>query len=392
MRLRPPRPPRRLRVLHLITRLDRGGSSDCTLFQAIGTARRRHAVVVASGPSATRSPLVERARREPGVRFLTIPALARPLRPWRDLLALAAMVRLLRRGRFDVVHLHTSKAGALGRAAARLTRATGRIVHQPHGHLFYGYYGAVGSRLVLWAERRLAPWARLHLTLTARGAEEHLQRGVGRRDQFRTLPSGIDLAPLRRAAANRGALRARLGWAADEFVVGTLCRLEPIKGPDLLLAAFADAALTRPALRLLVAGDGEMLGRLRDQAAGLGVASRVRFETGWRAPSEILPALDLFVLASRNEGMGRALVEAMASGVPVIGAGVGGVPDLLEEGASGRLVPDGDVLELARAIASLADDPVERAELARHGRARSLSYGAGRMVHRLLRLYDEVAA
>jgi glycosyltransferase involved in cell wall biosynthesis len=78
--------------------------------------------------------------------------------------------------------------------------------------------------------------------------------------------------------------------------------------------------------------------------------------------------------------------------VPVIGAGVGGVPDLLEEGASGRLVPDGDVLELARAIASLADDPVERAELARHGRARSLSYGAGRMVHRLLRLYDEVAA
>jgi glycosyltransferase involved in cell wall biosynthesis len=221
---------------------------------------------------------------------------------------------------------------------------------------------------------------------------EHLQRGVGRRDQFRTLPSGIDLAPLRRAAGNRMAVRARLGWGADAFVVGTLCRLEPIKGPDLLLAAFADAARIRPALRLLVAGDGEMLGALRDQAARLGVASRVRFETGWRAPSEVLPALDLFVLASRNEGMGRALVEAMAAGVPVIGASVGGVPDLLEGGASGRLVPAGDAEDLARAIASLADDPEARARLVLRGRARSLSYGAGRMVHRLLRLYDEVAA
>jgi glycosyltransferase involved in cell wall biosynthesis len=379
-------------VLHLITRLDRGGSSDCTLFQAIGAARRRHAVVVASGPSTARSPLVERARRQPGVRFLTIPALARPLRPWRDLQALAVMVRLLRRGRFDVVHLHTSKAGALGRAAARLTRTTERVVHQPHGHLFYGYYGAFGSRLVLWAERRLAPWARLHLTLTARGAEEHLQRGVGRRDQFRTLPSGIDLAPLRRAAGNRAALRARLGWGGEEFVVGTLCRLEPIKGPDLLLAAFAEAALTRPALRLLVAGDGELLPALRDAAERLGVASRVRFETGWRAPTEILPALDLFVLASRNEGMGRALVEAMAAGVPVVGAGVGGVPDLLEGGACGLLVKAQDVPDLARAIAALADDPEARTQLSRRGRARSLSYGAGRMVHRLLRLYDDVAA
>lgn len=388
----PRRPPRRLRVLHLITRLDRGGSSDCTLFQAIGAARRGHAVVVASGPSGAASPLVARARREPGVRLLMLQDLARPLRPWRDLRALAAVRRLLVRGRFDVIHLHTSKAGALGRAAARLEGLTARVVHQPHGHLFYGYYGALGSRLVLGVERRLASWARFHLTLTDRGADEHLSRGVGRRGQFRTLPSGIDLAPLRRAARSREALRARLGYGVSDVVVGTLCRLEPIKGPDLLLAAFAGAAAARPALRLLLAGDGEMLAGLRARAAALGLASRVRFETGWRAPAEVLPALDVFVLASRNEGMGRALVEAMASGVPVIGAAVGGVPDLLAQGEAGRLVPAADVQGFARAIAALADDAAERASLARSGRRRSLAYGAGRMVHRLLRVYDEVAA
>ena len=379
-------------MLHLITRLDRGGSSDCTLFQAIGTARRGHAAVVASGPSVAVSPLLERARREPGVRFLTVPSLLRPLRPWRDLRALLEVARLLRRGRFDVIHLHTSKAGVLGRATARLLGLTERVVHQPHGHLFYGYYGAVGSWLVLWTERRLASWARLHLTLTGRGTEEHLARRVGRKEQFRTIPSGIDLAPLRRAARRRAALRAQLGYAADDLLVGTLCRLEPIKGPDVLLSAFAVAAGTRPAMQLLLAGDGPMLEPLRAEAARLGLGSRVRFATGWRAPAEILPALDLFVLASRNEGMGRALVEAMAVGVPVVGAAVGGVPDLLQDGESGDLVPAGDVEALARAIGGLADDAGARASLARRGRARSLSYGAGRMVHRLLRLYEDVAA
>jgi glycosyltransferase involved in cell wall biosynthesis len=383
---------RRRRVLHLITRLDRGGSSDCTLFQAMGTARRGHAVVIASGPSAAASPLVARARRQPGVRFLTVPALLRPLSPWRDLRALAAVVRLLRRGRFDVIHLHTSKAGALGRAAARLAGMTDRVVHQPHGHLFYGYYGALGSGLVLALERRLAPWARLHLTLTDRGADEHLSRGIGRREQFRTLPSGVDFAPLRRAVRNRDALRARLGYAASDVVVATLCRFEPVKGPEVVLAAFAEAAATRPSLHLLLAGDGPMLGTLRRSADHLGIASRVRFETGWRAPSELLPAIDLFVLASRNEGMGRALVEAMAAGVPVIGAAVGGIPELLASGEAGRLVPPGDAAGFARVIAALADDASGRAALARRGRERSLAYGAGRMVHRLLRLYDDLAA
>src|SRR5262249_3061837 len=158
-----------------------------------------------------------------GLRLLALRDLARPLRPWRDLRALAAVRRLLKVGRFDVIHLHTSKAGALGRAAARLEGLTARVVHQPHGHLFYGYYGALGSRLVLGVERRLASWARFHLTLTDRGADEHLSRGVGRRGQFRTLPSGIDLAPLRRAARGRDELRARFGYGASDVVVGTLC-------------------------------------------------------------------------------------------------------------------------------------------------------------------------
>jgi glycosyltransferase involved in cell wall biosynthesis len=379
-------------VLHLITRLDRGGSSDCTLWQALGAARRGHAVTVASGPAAQPTPLLDHARRQNGLALVEIPTLGRPIVPHRDLTALLAIVRLLLRGRYDVIHLHTSKAGALGRIAALLLGQTERVIHQPHGHLFQGYYRRLGTSLVVLAERCLAPLARLHVTLSQAGTEEHLRRGVGRPGQFRTLPSGIDFRALRAARAQREACRRRLGYGASDLVVGTLCRLEPVKGTEDLLEGFAMAARSRPHLRLVIGGDGPLRESLAALARSHGLGDRVRVEGRWMPPEEVLPALDLFVLASRNEGMGRALVEAMALGVPVVGTTVGGIPEVLLQGESGLLVPPGRPRALAQAITRLADDRTLASSLGRRGKARAISYGAGRMVHSMLRLYREVAA
>jgi glycosyltransferase involved in cell wall biosynthesis len=384
--------PRHWRVLHVITRLERGGSSDCTLWQAIGAARRGHDVTIASGPTDTPTPLLAVARREPRLSFVTIAALGRPIRPLRDARALASIWRILMHRRFDVIHLHTSKAGALGRLAALLAGRRRRVIHQPHGHLFYGYYGGVLSRLVVAVERALAPLARLHVTLTDAGAGEHLARGVGRPGQFRTLPSGVDFRVLRAAARRREACRRRFGFAPDDIVVGTLCRLELIKGAGEVVDAFLAAAAARPALRLAVGGDGPLRASLEATIRAAGAAPRVHLSGAWLPPADILPACDIFVLASRNEGMGRALVEAMALGIPVVASAVGGVPDLLEQGRAGLLAPPGDPAAMARAIGRLADDRPFAAALGRAGRARSVAYGAGRMVHGLLRLYREVAA
>jgi glycosyltransferase involved in cell wall biosynthesis len=379
-------------ILHVITRLERGGSSDCTLWQAIGAARRGHLVTIACGPSSATAPLLERARRQEGIAFVTLPTLARPLRPAADLRAFLALTSLLRRTRYDVIHLHTSKAGALGRLAAFLLGQRRRVVHQPHGHLFYGYYGRLGDALVLVAERLLAPLAARQLTLTARGAEEHLARGIGREAQFRVIPSGVEMRPLRDAARGRDAARRRLGYAADDLVVMSLARLEPIKGAPLTLRAFAGAAARRPGLRLHLAGDGPLLQALRAEAAALGLAGRVSLDGRWASPHDLLPAADVFVLAPRNEGMGRAVIEALALGLPVIATAVGGLPEVLENGRSGLLVPPDDESALADAIARLADDRNLRHELGRRGRARAVEYGAGRMVHRVLKLYREMAA
>jgi len=380
------------RVLHVITRLERGGSSDCTLWQAIGAARHGHEVTIASGPTDAPTPLLAAARREPRLSFVTIAALGRPIRPWRDARALATILALLLRRRFDVIHLHTSKAGALGRLAALVAGGRRRVIHQPHGHLFYGYYGDAASRLLVAAERALAPLARLHITLTDAGAGEHLARGVGRPEQFRTLPSGVDFRALRAAARRRAACRRGFGFAPEDIVLGTLCRLEPVKGAAEVVEAFLAAAANRPALRLAVGGDGPLRAALEATIRAAGAAPRVRLPGAWMQPADILPACDIFVLASRNEGMGRALVEAMALGIPVVASAVGGVPDLLDHGRAGLLVPPGDAASLAQAIGRLADDRPCAAALGRAGRTRSVAYGAGRMVRGLLRLYREVAA
>jgi len=383
---------RSLSVLHLITRLERGGASDCTLWQAIGAARRGHRVTLACGPSEIETPLIARAHRQAGLEILTLPALGRTLRPGRDLRALAAIATLIKSRPFDVIHLHTSKAGALGRIAAGLLGQSQRVVHQPHGHLFYGYYGRMGGRMVLLAERLLAPLARRHVTLTGRGAREHLAHGVGQADQFHVIPSGVDFRPLRKAARQHGAARQRLGYAASEFVVMSLARLEPVKGAEETLEAFAAAARSRPDLRLHLGGDGPLLESLRARARALGIADRVRIDGVWAAPEDLLPAADLFVLAPRNEGMGRAVIEALALSLPVIATAVGGLPEVLEDGAAGILVPPRDTAALSEAIGRIADDPALARAFGRRGRARAVEFGAGRMVHRVLKLYRDIAA
>ncbi len=381
-----------LRVLHLVTRLERGGSSDCTLWQAMGAARRGCEVTIASGPTGRPTPLLDIARRLPRLTLVPILPLGRSPHPMRDLRALLAIVGLLRHGRFDVIHLHTSKAGALGRIAAALTGQTARVIHQPHGHLFYGYYGRAGTALVLFAERWLARFARFQVTLTAAGAEEHLRRGIGRPEQYRTLPSGVDFRGLRAARGRRESCRRRLGYGRDDFVIGSICRLEPIKGTGDLVNAFLRLAPDRPALRLLVAGEGPQRPELLKRIHAAGLQNRASILGGWADPLAILPACDAMVLASHNEGMGRALVEAMVLGLPVVATAVGGVPDLLDTGRAGLLVPPADPEALAGALARLADDPGFALALGRRGHVRSLSYGAGRMVHSMLRLYREVAA
>jgi glycosyltransferase involved in cell wall biosynthesis len=207
-----------------------------------------------------------------------------------------------------------------------------------------------------------------------------------------TVPSGVPLARLRAAAPSRAEARARLGIAPAAFLIAGLGRLVPIKGFDVLLEALPAVVAALPETRVVLIGGGPLRTELETRAAALGVAPRLTITGPTNDVVTPLAAADVLVAPSRNEGMGRAIVEAMALGVPPVGAAVGGIPAVIEDGTSGRLVPPGDPAALARVLVELGRDPAPRAKLGEGARRRAELFSSDVAARRLLALYAELLA
>jgi glycosyltransferase involved in cell wall biosynthesis len=358
-----------IRATHVITRLTLGGAADNTLRQMDALTRGGYDAALAVGLAASAPHFLERAGRE-GCRLIDVPALVREPQPARDLRALSTLVRLFRRERPAIVHTHTSKAGFIGRLAARLVGVPA-VIHQPHGHIFYGYYSRAVTAFYVALERIAARFSDRLVTLTDREIEEHLALGIGRREQFVTVPSGVPTAELRAQSPGRQAAREVLGLPAHAFVVAALGRLVPVKGFDLLIEAMPAVLAVVPDTRAVVVGDGPEEGTLASLAERLGVSERVRLHGPSADIATILAAADVLAAPSHNEGMGRSLVEAMALGVPVVGAAVGGIPAVVGHDVAGRLVPPDDVGALAAALIELGREGSVRAKLAEAARERA---------------------
>lgn len=380
--------PLRGRVLHLITRLDRGGSADNTLLSCLGLDDIGWEVTLAYGRTDDPSPVLEEVERRQSIACMRIPRLIRGIDPIADSLAYRTIRRIVDRGSYDIVHTHSSKAGVLGRRASRSARA--RVVHTPHGHVFQGYFNPVVTRAFVQAERVAARWCDRIVTLTDRGREEHLEHRVGRPEQFVTIHSGVRLAPFRNGVPRRAAARRLAGIPHDAYVVGCAARLTAIKGHGVLLDAVARLAPRYPKLRLLLVGDGEDRVALQARARKSDLSGRVIFTGVCADVRPALAAMDLFALPSLNEGQGRAVVEAMAAGVPVVASRVGGLLDVLDGGRAGALVEPGDPAALAEAIETFMGSLSLASRIAAAGRSRAALYDDITMVDRLSMLYQEL--
>jgi glycosyltransferase involved in cell wall biosynthesis len=193
----------------------------------------------------------------------------------------------------------------------------------------------------------------------------------------------------------RASERGRLGFASDDFVIVTASRLVVKNGVDLLIGSLS---LLPPRVKLLVAGAGDLEGKLKAQAAALGVAARVVFagEVGHDRLPALLAASDAFCRPSRSEGLGNAFIEAMAAGLPTVGTPVGGIPDVIQDGRNGLMVEPESSGSVAAAIGRLLDDPALARRLAEAGKASARGYAweslAGRMAGLFGRLFRESQA
>jgi glycosyltransferase involved in cell wall biosynthesis len=373
--------------MHVITRLTVGGSSENTVSMIEALERFGYASTLVLGPESE-GPTVEDARRR-GCRIVELDGLVREVSPARDVAAVLQLYRLFRRARPAIVHTHTSKAGFVGRLAAWLARVPA-VIHQPHGHIFYGYWSRPRTAMFVALERVAAHWTDRLVTLTPREIAEHLERGIGSAAQYAVVPSGVPTQALREAAPSRAAARARLGLSAGAYVVAGVGRFVPIKGFDLLVEALAGLVARVPDAHVLLIGDGVERGALQARAAALGVADRLHVSGAVSDVTGVLPAADVLAAPSRNEGMGRVLVEAMALGLPVVGTRVGGIADVIVDGESGLVVPPEDADALAEALIDLGLDVARRAKLGEGARPRAEAFSTTVAAGAMRALYDEL--
>jgi glycosyltransferase involved in cell wall biosynthesis len=364
-----------LRVVRIIARLNVGGPARHTVILDDGLRGCGYETMIVHGSVEEHEASLEHLVHERGLPSLHVPSLGRRISPFDDLRAFAAIFRTLRRWRPDVIHTHTAKAGTLGRLAAALhsallpRRQRPVVVHTFHGHVFSNYFGAAGNLLVRSTERALARLTDLVIAISPTQRMDLTERfAIAPPDRVRVVPLGLELGPL--LTLRRGCRRVtdEMGVAPDAVTVGFVGRLVPVKDVATLIRAVGIAARSIPQLHLLIAGDGALRAALSACARDAGIADRTHF-LGWCTDLGALDsAMDVFALTSLNEGTPVSLIEAMAAGVPAIATNVGGVPDVIEHGMNGLLVPPREPAAMARAIVETVSDRAradERAQTAR---------------------------
>lgn len=351
----------RLRVALVITRF-MAGAGGVALRGALALDPDRYDVSILAGEG---SRLVDEAR-DAGLSVVLLDELGSTISPLHDLRTLDDLTVRLRFGRFDVVHTHSSKAGLLGRVAARRARVP-RIVHTFHGFPFHEFQSPLRRASYIEVERRLGGFTDAFLAVGPAVAAEAVRRRIAAPDRIRTIGVAVNTAvpaPDRRARAEA---RRLLGVPPGAQVVGTVGRVDFQKAPEDFIEAMARLA-NRDVFGVWI-GDGPLLGWAEQLVERRRIRGKVVFLGERSDVAALLPGLDIFTMASRYEGLPCAVVEAMAVGLPVVATAVNSVPDVVIPGETGLLVPAHHPDRLARALAHLLDHPAEAARLGAAGRA-----------------------
>lgn len=337
-----------------------------------------------------------------GVDYTILPSMGRDIHPFKDLKTLLEVVALIRRFRPHIVHTHASKAGAVGRVAAWLCRVP-VVVHTFHGHVFHSYFNPSKTTFYKNLERFLASLSDAIIAISPRQKEElAFEHKICRPEKIHVVPLGFQLERfLKLDEEDKTKARRRYQIPEDAFVLGTIGRLAPIKNHALLIEAFAAfSARVQSRPRLVIVGDGTLLEELRAKAHSLGLKTGFkRWEadadvlfTGWiKYVEEILPAFNVMVLSSLNEGTPVSLIEAQAAGLPVISTRVGGVEDVVFPGKTSLLVPSCDAVALAQAMEATYRQKDEfQADLHEARRFVSASYSAEALANNMRNLYHQL--
>jgi glycosyltransferase involved in cell wall biosynthesis len=377
-----------LKIAQVITRMDKGGSSDIVR-DLTSRLSNNYEVKLIYGPTQNPSQATTDFLRAYRKNTICLPVLRREINPFYDVLAIFMLWRIFRKERFDIVHCHTSKAGFLGRIAARLAGVK-LIIYMPHGHVFYGYFGELKTRLIINAERFAARYCNTIITLTNLEKSDFERLKIAPKEKIKVIVPGIDFNALSKFnETKRIETRRALKINDNEIAIGFVSRLETVKGTGIFLESAAIITKKNTGIKFIVCGDGALKARVLETQDALG--SRLMF-LGWREDNlNIINALDILIQPSLNEAVGLNIIEAQALNVAVVATRVGGIPEIIFDGNTGLLcTPNAD--EVADAVQRLLDNPKFRITIAANGHANALKrFDFARMFGDIEKIYKSIA-
>ena len=368
-----------LNLLYVITKLELGGAQKQLLSLVRCLDKERYNLSLITAKDGL---LIRDAQSIKDLRLVKSRFLERPINPLRDLLALFQIYSFIKKSKIDIVHTHSSKAGILGRWAARLARKK-IIIHTVHGWSFNRYQNRLLRRIIIWLERLTALITDKFIVVSYHDWQKGLDNHIGNNDKYKLIRYGIEFKAF--SKKDKGLTR-ELGIGSHYLLVGMVSCFKPQKSPQdfIRLAFLVDRSLPKihpvsnsenqdrvkmsNGVKFILIGDGVLRKELERLISKFNLGSDVIL-TGWREDvARILSAIDIFVLTSLWEGLPITVLEAMAASLPVVATNTGGISEILFEGKTGFLVSPGDINKMTEKLVDILKDENLRKRIGQNAR------------------------
>ncbi len=399
-----------MKILHIITRLSRGGSAEnvlicCDRFSSgrVPLMTDYEVVLVYGGEK------INFLKKNVVYKIYHLPELVRDVSVLKDIISFCKIYKIISKENPDIVHTHSSKAGILGRWATffynwkiqiRNYKKKVKIIHTPHGHIFYGYYDKIKTLIFVLLEKFTARITDKIVALTKGEKNESIKFGLGKKEQWVIIPSGVDYK-LRIKDYKVEKLKKEFGIQNNDLIIGTVARLEPVKGVKYFIDAIKIITDYKLPIvdycKFLIVGDGIERKFLEEKSRKLKVNNKIIFTGMVDYVVEVMSVMDIYVQPSINEGMGKTIVIASMLGLPIVATKVQGIPDVVIDKITGFLIKPKSSKEIAKAIMDLIMDENLRKKLGSEGIkwVRKVvngyeQFSIDRMLYDLERLYETV--
>ena len=352
----------KIKILHVITHLPIGGAQDNTLYTVELLDKEKYDISLCCNLDGE---LVERAKKVEAVKLFDIPFLGREVSPYRDIRAFLSLYKLFKEEDFTIIHTHSSKAGLLARLAAVLNK-TPIVIHTIHGFAFNDFMNMFKKNFFIYVEKLLAKWTDVLITVSNLNKKKIIDLNIAHENKIKNIYSGIDL----RLFTNKrnDDFRKELNLENAHLLLGSVGRLSDQKDPITMIEAFGIISKPFPNAHLALVGDGKLKGKILEKIDKLKLNGKVHLTGNKNKPWSVYHSMDLFIMSSIYEGLGRSITEALSCGVPVVCTDVEGVPEIVRDNITGILVPPKDSNKLADGIIRTLNDMETAKKMAEEGR------------------------